>query len=108
MSKIFVQSFGNGVASVDDDNPEPNQLVTLTCIPYAGENLERVIATDSHDYSIAMSNDLVQQFRFRSAWGSMYIECYFTGSTPPPEPPFMNWLIPILKKRIDDNMRLHN
>lgn len=106
MSKIFVQSFGNGVAAVDDDNPEPNQLVTLTCIPYEGEELERVIATDSHDYSIAMSNNLVQTFRFRSVWGSMYIECYFTGSTPPPEPPFLNWLIPILKKKCDVNSHL--
>lgn len=86
MGEIFLQWQGNGHAYVDDYYPVNNQRVTLTCVPDAGSSLDRIIATDSYDHSIALLQTEIQSFVFRGQWHNMYIEVYFSGSTPP-EPP---------------------
>ena len=71
-------------------------------IPDGGAELLAVQAYDSHDYAIALppivNNELSMQFR--TSWGNMYMDIYFSGSVPP-EPPTPRtpwWLIIGLKK----------
>lgn len=86
MAKIDVIVEGNGYAYVDDDNPEPNQLVTLDGSPDAGETLDDILAWDSDGHSIALYAQLPQTFNWNAAWGAMTIKVVFTGSTPPTPP----------------------
>ena len=93
MSEIFVQSFGSGTAIVDNPYPSGGDLVTLRCFPDEGASLEDIIYTDSYDHYIALPVGEEVQFRFNAAWNNLYIEAYFTGSTPPPHHSFPLWLI---------------
>ena len=34
---------------------------------------------------------------FRSGWGNIYFDIYFSGSTPPEEPPFPYWILGLKK-----------
>lgn len=83
---IIVNYSGNGFAYVDDNNPEPNQLVTLYANPSAGETLEDITAVDSGGHYIALSVATEQSFRYNSAWGLMTIDVTFSGTTPPTPP----------------------
>lgn len=89
MGHIYLQSFGDGTASVSDVNPVNNQRVYLHCTPYSGASLDRIVATDSYDHSIALLQVEEQSFIFRDSWNNMYIEVYFSNSPtpPPPTPP---------------------
>ena len=93
MSKIFITITGNGNAWVDDDNPEPYQVVTLYAMANDPDTLTNIIATDSYDYPIAMSVAPTQQFQFNPSWNKMYIEVTFTGATPPQPPSNLYWLL---------------
>ena len=64
---IIVNYSGNGFAYVDDNNPEPNQLVTLYANPNEGETLEDIVAVDSGGHYIALSVATEQSFRYNSA-----------------------------------------
>lgn len=87
MAKIDVVVSGNGIAYIDDNNPEPNQVVTLTCTPDAGETLDDILAWDSTGHSIAMYVQEVQSFAWNPDWVSMTISVEFSGTTPPPPTP---------------------
>ena len=94
MGQIFLQTFGNGTAYVDDYYPVNNQRVHLVCTPYGDSHLDHITATDSYDHSIALLQTLDQTFVYQSAWNNMYIEVYFaSGPTPPPTPTFPIWLL---------------
>lgn len=100
---IVVNVSGNGSAWVDDNNPEPNQEVTLFAYANGGETLDDIYATDSGGHAIALSIAPVQTFRYNTAWGTMTINVEFSGSTPP-VPYFMPaWLILAIKRRIQRN-----
>ncbi len=86
MAKIDVIVEGNGYAYVDDNNPEPNQLVTLDGSPDTGETLDDIIAWDSGGHSIAMYAQLPQSFNWNADWVAMTIKVVFSGTTPPTPP----------------------
>lgn len=104
MSNIFIHIEGNGYAWVTDDTPFDGQRIVLYVRPYDNEELLDITAYDSYDHSIAMRVAQEQSFTFDSSWNNMYINVYFSGETPPepPEPPVsgLNWLIPVLAKKV--------
>lgn len=108
MAKINVSYSGNGVAYIDDPNPEPNQQVTLTATADPGATLDDIVATDQHGYSIALSVQPSQTFRYNSAWGNISIVVTFSGGGPTPPGPgsFNMWWL--LKKIAEKNSCLYN
>lgn len=100
MGQVFISTFGNGTAYVDDYYPVDGQRIQLTCIPYAGSHLDHITATDSYDHSIAVLQTEVQYIRFNSAWNNLYLEVYFdSGPTPPGPTGIPIWLLFKIKKR---------
>lgn len=93
MGKIFLNNFGNGSTygappfGIDLSN---NEQFTIYFAPSGGATLDDVRAYDSYDFPIALpavSNNMITM-NFRSAWGNMYLDVYYSGSpTPPPPPP---------------------
>lgn len=100
MGQVFLQYQGDGYAYVDNYNPVQGDLIHLVCVPDAGAQLLQIVATDSYDHSIAVLQTLDQYITFRSIWNNLYIEVYFSGSTPSTGIPI--WL---LKKAADNNNR---
>ena len=91
MGKVFLNPSGNGHAYCVP--PAGSDMVsgesfTIYFVPDGGATLDEVRAYDSHDYPVALpaivNNELTMTFR--SIWGSLYVDIYFSGSTPP-EPP---------------------
>lgn len=99
MAEVFLNVFGNGTASTDALPPMVDgETFTITCTPDPGETVESVRAYDSHDYSVALppldqNNQITMNFR--SGWGNLYVDIYFSGSTPPPPGPgsFPLWIL---------------
>lgn len=96
MAEVFLNVFGNGTASTNALPPmvdgEPF-TVYLTQDP--GESFVEVRGFDSNDYAVAIPapvNDEINM-NFRSGWGNLYLDIYFTGSTPPPQPQFPFWIL---------------
>lgn len=106
MAEVFLNTFGNGYATTDALPPMvEGETFTIHFYPDPGEDLLSVQAFDSHDYSVALppvvNNEITMNFR--SGWGNLYVDVYFSGSTPP-GPSTIEWLIPIIKK-IKDRRR---
>ena len=106
MAEVFLNTFGNGYATTDALPPMVDgETFTINFYPDPGEDILSVQAFDSHDYSVALppvvNNEITMNFR--SGWGNLYVDIYFSGSTPP-GPSTNEWLIPILK-RIKDRRR---
>ena len=103
MAQIFFNVFGNGTYWTDANPPMVDgEWFNVRFIPDGGAELLAVQSYDSHDYAIALppivNNELSMQFR--TSWGNMYMDIYFSGSVPP-EPPTPRtpwWLIIGLKK----------
>lgn len=100
---IVVNSSGNGVAFVSNDNPAQGETVTLYCYPAVGETLLDVYAVDLDGYSIALGVVEVQSFTYN--YNGMIITAEFS-STPPPPTPTTNgkkkmpiWMYPTLRQR---------
>lgn len=100
MGEIIVSYSGNGTAYITDPQPEPNQQVTLYSIADAGEELLDIIYQDSGGHSIALPVSDEVTFRYNSAWGTMFISVYFSGSTPPTPVTLPSWMIAVLSKRL--------
>ena len=98
MSDIFVNTYGNGYAYVDNSTPSDGDTITLWCNEDPGEQLLDVQARESHGYAVALATTNIQSFIYRAIWGDLTIDVYFSGSTPPP-PPSNNWLYAILGSR---------
>lgn len=80
---------GNGSAHTDALPPMVDgEQFTIYFSPDPGEELLSVRAYDSHDYSVALppvsNNELTM--RFRTGWGNLYVDIYFSGGDPPPGP----------------------
>lgn len=104
MGQVFISTFGNGTAYVDDYYPVNNQRIKLTCVPYSDSHLDHITATDSYDHAIAVLQTLEQYIKFNSAWNNLYIEVYFdTGPTPPTPTTVPIWLL--FKMRDNNNVR---
>lgn len=100
MAEVFLNPMGNGTATTDAIPPMVDgEQFTVRFFPDPGEDLLDVRATDSHDFYIALppvvNNELTMDFR--SGWGNIYFDIYFSGSTPPPEPPFPFWILGLRK-----------
>lgn len=97
MGQIFLNDNGNGYTycvppfgtSLSD-----GESFTVYFNPDPGETLNDVKAFDSHDYSIALPPVVNNRFTmtFRSSWNNMYLDVYYSGSTPP-TPSFPIWLL---------------
>lgn len=88
MARVFVQSFGDGYCWVDNDAPTQGETITIHCEPYPPSDLEEVQAWTSFDEAIAIDPlSMEQTITYQSAWRNVYIEAYFTGSSPSPDPP---------------------
>lgn len=110
MAQIYFNVFGNGTYWTDANPPMVDgEWFTVRFIPDGGAELTEVRAYDSHDFPIALppivGNELSMQFR--TSWGNMYMDIYFSGSTPP-EPPTARmpwWLVIGLKKNNERRLK---
>lgn len=110
MAQIYFNVSGNGSYWTDALPPMVDgEWFTVRFIPDPDCELLQVNAFDSYDYPIALppilNNEISMQWR--SSWGNMYMDIYFTGSTPPPPTPTGGnfWLIMAMKK--NNERRLH-
>lgn len=90
MAEVFLNDFGSGYTTTDALPPMVDgETFHLYFHPDADAELITVFATDSHDYRIAMPDpvDNEIEMQFRASWGNMYVESYYSGSTPPDPPP---------------------
>ena len=92
MGHVYLNPQGNGYAYVDNPTPSDGEQFTIYCIPDPGETLDDVRAFDSHDYPVAIITAQQIPMTFRDSWGSLYVDIYFSGSTPP-TPSFPYWLL---------------
>ena len=110
MAEVFINDHGNGYTTSDALPPMVDgETFTLHFYPDAGETLNDVRAFDSYDAPVALPLiiDDTLTMQFRSAWGNLYVDVYYSGSTPP-EPPTetsLLWLIMAMKK--NNERRLH-
>lgn len=110
MGKVFLNSFGDGHMTCVPPAGEElvnGELFTIYFVPDGGATLDDVRAFDSHDYSVALpavSQNNTITMNFRSGWGNLYVDAYFSGSPTPPSPvgSIPIWL---LKKAADKNNR---
>jgi len=104
MAEVFINDFGSGHTTTDAIPPMTDgETFHLYFHPDGGSELLRVFATDSHDYNVALPdpvNDEIEM-QFRSFWGNLYVESYYSGSTPPDPPPERPpyWLLWALKNQ---------
>ena len=110
MADVFLNVFGNGYATTDALPPMvEGETFTITFYPDPGETLEDVRAFDSHDYPVALPSIVgnVLTMTWRSDWGNLYVDIYFSGgpTPPPPTPTLLPWMIAILSRR--QHKRIH-
>jgi hypothetical protein len=108
MGKVFLNVSGDGSAycvPIAGTELSDGERFEIYSVPFSGADLEDIRAFDSHDYAVALppvvNNEITMNFR--SGWGNLYVDIYFSGSTPP-GPSTIDWLIPVLK-RIKDRRR---
>jgi hypothetical protein len=88
MARVFVQSYGNGYTWVDNEAPTDGEPITIHCEPYLPSELIEVQAWTSFDESIALDpTSMEQTIIYNPAWRNVYVEAYYTGSEPTPDPP---------------------
>ena len=107
MAEIFLNISGDGTATCDAVPPlVDGEQFTIRFFPDGGAELLDVRAFDSHDYSVALpavTNNQITM-NYRSTWGNLYVDIYFSGSTPPgPGPGPSGIPIWLLKKAADNN-----
>lgn len=108
MGTIYLSINGNGSAYSIPPSGETmvdGEAFTIYLIPDGSAEILSVRAYDSHDYSVALpaiSEDNTISMNFRSGWGSLYVEIYFSGSTPPTPPTPPTGVFAWLYKKIAD------
>lgn len=108
MAEVFLNVLGDGSATCDALPPmTEGESFTIRFFPDQGATLDDVRAFDSHDYAVALPAVVDNQITmtWRSIWGNLYVDVYFSGSPTPPPPPST---VPIwlLKKAADLNRRI--
>ena len=108
MGKVFLNPMGDGYAyciPAAGTELSNNERFEIFCVPDAGATLDDVRAFDSHDYSVAIPVGDHIVMKFRSTWGNLYVDIYFSGSPEPPQPqpPIPYWL---MKKTADNNSKI--
>ena len=100
MAQVFLNIFGNGTAYTDAIPPMvEGEEFHIYSTPDPGSQLDDVRAYDSYDYPVALIPSTDITMTWRAAWNNLYVEIYFTGSTPPPTPPLPIWLLFKIRKR---------
>lgn len=104
MGKVFLNVSGDGSAyciPAAGTEMADGERFEIYSVPFSGADLEDIRAFDSHDYSVAIpvSDHIVMQFR--SSWGNLYVDIYFSGTpVPPPPANILTWLLlKIARKR---------
>lgn len=109
MAEVFLSDYGDGYTTTDANPPmTEGELFTIFFHPDPDAELLDVRAFDSHDYSVALPEiaDNEITMRWRSGWGNLYVDCYYSGSTPPPpEPQTPWWLIIAMKKNNERRLK---
>lgn len=91
MGKVFLNPQGDGSAyciPAAGTELADGERFEIHFVPFSGASLDSVRAFDSHDYAVALpavSNNTITM-NFRSAWGNLYVDVYFSGSPTPPTP----------------------
>lgn len=104
MSNINVIASGNGTAyCIPAVVYNTGESIELYANPSLGATLDDIVMYEQHGWSVAVSVTTYQVITYDQSWGDCTIYVTFSGGSPPPPPPtpFLNWLIPIIKKRID-------
>ena len=97
MAQVFLNVSGDGTAYTDAVPPLVNgETFTIYCIPYDGATLEDVRVWTSYDEAIAIAVSEEITLTYKSAWGNVYVEVYFSGA---PEPPSVVVKFPWLFKQ---------
>ena len=110
MGKVFLNVSGDGSAyCVPAAGTElaDGERFEIFSVPFSGADLEDIRAFDSHDYSVAIPVGEHIVMAFRSGWGNLYVDIYFSGAPVPPQP---STGIPIwlMKKAADNSKRGKN
>ena len=90
MGKVFLNPQGDGSAyciPAAGTELANGERFIIYSVPYSGASLDRIVAFDSHDYSVAILTAEEVSMQFRSAWGNLYVDIYFSNSPTPPTPP---------------------
>lgn len=109
MNEIFLNVQGNGYATTDALPPlQDGELFTINFYPDADAELLDVRAFDLYDFEVALpavvNNEITMNWR--AAWGNLYVDIYFSGSTPPEPPAGVPWWLIIgLKKNNERGIR---
>lgn len=99
---VYVNTIGNGFASVDKPSPNYDEDVTLTCVPNAGETLVDIIGETISGQSVAL-DPLLEVQTFSMPNESVIITVTFSGIIPPPVIPSVKkhmpiWMYPMFRK----------
>lgn len=104
MAQVFLNIHGNGTARVDNEYPTVDDPVfTVYAFPLSHEDsFLRMQAWTHDDRPIATPDGNPMTLRWRSVWGNVYVDVYFTGSEPPepptPTPTTENWFLVVIAK----------
>lgn len=86
MARIYTNSFGAGTCYTIPTEVTNLEDFTIVAIAYEGAELLDLRAWTSYDEPIAIAVTESQVITYRTEWRNVYIDAYFTGSDPPPEP----------------------
>lgn len=96
MAQVFLNDSGHGYTTTDAVPPMvEGENFTLYFHPDAGEQLLDVRAFTSYDYPVAIPAPVNNEIHltWRDSWGNLYVDVYYSGSTPPPTPAIRAWLL---------------
>ena len=85
--RVYLNVFGDGTAYTDAVPPlVDGESFKIYSTPYAGATLDDIKLWTSYDESIAISVTEEQTLTYHTEWRNVYVEAWFTGSEPGPEP----------------------
>jgi hypothetical protein len=108
MGHVYLNIHGEGTANCTNPEPtvdDPNFTIYMYPMSHEGE-VTHVQAYTSYDEPIAtmfyydpVIPAYVCDMTYRPIWNNVYVDIYFSGSTPPEPPgPTSHWIIPVLAK----------
>ena len=86
MAKIYCDAHGEGTCYAIPSTVTNLEDFTLYAEPFEGSELLDLKAWTSYDESIAIEVTEEQTLTYHTEWRNVYVEAWFTGSDPGPEP----------------------
>lgn len=105
MAQVFLNVNGSGYAYSDNYAPTQGEQFTIYCVPDAGAELLDARFFTSYDEPIAVTVSDEMTLTYSSAWGNVYVDIYFSGSTPPTPAGVPWWLVIGLKKNNERSIK---